>query len=42
MQWKVDIRVGLVKAKLKAASYSSKTGDPRGVLFSIATCLNRN
>jgi len=40
MQWKVDIREGLVKAKLKAASYYGKTEIPRGLLFGIGTCLN--
>jgi len=40
MQWKVDIREGLVKAKLKAASYYGKTESPRGLLFGIGTCLN--
>jgi len=40
MQWKVDIREGLVKAKLKAASYYAKTESPRGLLFGIGTCLN--
>jgi len=39
MQWKVDIREGLVKAKLKAASYYGKTESPRGLLFGIGTCL---
>ena len=40
MQWKVDIREGLVKAKLKAASYYGKTESTRGLLFGIGTCLN--
>jgi len=40
MQWKIDIREGLVKAKLKAASYYGKTECPRGLLFGIGTCLN--
>jgi len=40
MQWKVDIREGLVKAKLKAGSYYGKTQSPRGLLFGIGTCLN--
>jgi len=40
MQWKVDNREGLVKAKLKAPSYYGKTESPRGLLFSIGTCLN--
>jgi len=40
MHWKVDIREGLVKAKLKAASYYGKTESPRGLLFGIGTCLN--
>jgi len=40
MQWKVDIREGRVKAKLKAASYYGKRESPRGLLFSIGTCLN--
>jgi len=40
MQWKVDIREGLVKAKLKPASYYGKMQNPRGLLFSIRTCLN--
>ena len=31
MQWKVDICEGLVKAKLKAASYYGKTESPRGL-----------
>jgi len=35
MQWKVDICEGLVKAKLKAASYYGKTESPRGLLFGI-------
>ena len=29
-----------MKAKLKAASYYSKTESPTGLLFGIATCLN--
>jgi len=40
MQWKVDIREGLVKAKLKAASYYGKTEGPRGLLFGSGTFLN--
>jgi len=40
MQWKVDIPEGLLKAKLKAASYYGKTESPRGLLFGIGTCLN--
>ena len=40
MQWKVDIREGLLKAKLKAAVYYGKTDSPRGLLFGIGTCLN--
>jgi len=40
MQWKIDICEGLVKAKLKAASYYGKTESPRGLLFGIGTCLN--
>jgi len=40
MQWKVDIREGLVKATLKAASYYGKTESPRGLLSGIGTCLN--
>ena len=40
MQWKVDIRDGLVKAKLQAVSYYGKTESPRGLLFGIGTCLN--
>jgi len=40
MQWKIDIREGLVKAKLKAASCYGKTESPRGLLFRIGTCLN--
>ena len=40
MQWKVDIRDGLVNAKLKSASYYGKTESPRGLLFGIGTCLN--
>jgi len=40
MQSKVYIRVGLVKAKLKATSYYGKTESPRGLLFDIGTCLN--
>jgi len=40
MQWKVDIRERLLKAKSKAASYYGKTESPRGLLFSIGTCLN--
>ena len=40
MQWKVDIREGLVKSKLKATSYYGKTECPRGLLFGIRTCLN--
>jgi len=39
-QWKVDISEGLVKAKLKAASYYGKTESRRGLLFGIGTCLN--
>jgi len=37
MQSKVDIREGLVKGKLKAASYYGKTERPRGLLFGIGT-----
>jgi len=40
MQWNVDIRAGLVKGKLKAASYDVKTECPRGRGFCIGTCLN--
>jgi len=40
MQWKVDIREGLVRAKLKAASFYDKSESPRGLLFGIGTCLN--
>jgi len=40
MQCKVDIREGLLKAKLKAAAYHGKTQGPRGVLFGIRACLN--
>jgi len=40
MQWKVDIRESLVKAKLQAASYYGKTESSRGLLFGIGTCLN--
>ena len=40
MQWKVDIREGLLKAKLKAAVYYGKTESPRGLLFGTGTCLN--
>jgi len=40
MQWKVDIRECLVKAKLKAASYYAKTKSPGGLLFGLGTCLN--
>jgi len=40
MQWNVDIREGLVQAKLKAASYYGKTESPRGLLFGIGTWLN--
>jgi len=40
MQWKVHMREGLVKAKLKSASYYGKTESPRGLLFGIGTCLN--
>jgi len=40
MQWKVDIREGLVKAKLQAGSYYCKTESLRGLLFGIGTCLN--
>jgi len=40
MQWNVDIRGGLLKAKLKAASSYCKTESPRGLLFGIGTCLN--
>jgi len=40
MQLKVDIGEGLVKAKLKAASYYGKMESPRGHLFGIGTCLN--
>jgi len=40
MQWKVDIREGLVTAKLKAASYYGKTESPRGLLLGIGTCRN--
>jgi len=36
----VDIREGLLKAKLKAAAYYGKTKGPRGVLFGIGACLN--
>ena len=40
MQWKVDIRQGLQKAKLKAALYYGKTENPQGLLFGIGACLN--
>jgi len=40
MQWKVDIRQGLVKAKFKAASYYDKTESPNGLRFGIGTCPN--
>jgi len=40
MQGKVDIREGLVKAKLKASSYYGKTESPRGLLLGIGACLN--
>jgi len=40
MQWNVDIREGIVKAKLKAASYYGKTESRRGLQFGIGTCLN--
>jgi len=40
MQWKVDIRQGLLKAKLKAAVYYGKTENPQGILFGIGACLN--
>jgi len=40
IQCNVDIREGLVKVKLKAASYQGKTESPRGLLFGIGTCLN--
>jgi len=40
MQCKVDIREGLVKAKLKAASYYGNTESPGSLLFGIGTCLN--
>jgi len=40
MQWKVDIREGLLKVKLKVAAYYGKTEGPRGVSFDIGTCLN--
>ena len=40
MQWKVDIRESLLKARLKAAVYYGETEGPRGLLFGIATCLN--
>jgi len=39
MQWKVNIREGLVKPKLKTASYYGKTESPTGLLFVIRTCL---
>jgi len=40
MQWKVDIREALVKAKLQAACYDGKTESPRGILFGLGTDLN--
>ena len=40
MQSKVDIREGLLKAKLKAAAYYGKKDSPRGLQFGIGTCLN--
>jgi len=40
MQLKVDIREGLVKAKLKVASYYGKRESSRRLLFGIGTCLN--
>jgi hypothetical protein len=40
MQWKVDIREGLLRAKLKAAVYYGKTENPRGLLFGVGACLN--
>jgi len=36
----VDIRQGVVKAKLKAITYYGKTESPRGLLFGNGTCLN--
>ena len=40
MQWKGDIREGLLRAKLKAAVYYGKTENPRGLLFGVGACLN--
>jgi len=40
IQWKIDIREGLVKAKFKAPSYYDKTESPRSLLFGIGTCVN--
>ena len=40
MQWKVDIRQGLLKAKSTAAAYYGKTENPRSLLFGIGACLN--
>jgi len=39
-QWKVDIREGLLKVKLKVAAYYRKPEGRRGVLFGIGACLN--
>jgi len=42
MQWKLNIYERLMKAQLKAVSYYGKTESPRGLLFSIRTCLHRD
>jgi len=42
MQWKLNIHESLMNAQLKAVSYSGKTESPRGLLFAIRTCLNRD
>ncbi len=40
MRWKMDIRFALDKSLDKAKAYYGKTENPRGLLLSLATCLN--
>ena len=40
MRWKVEIRAALDKSLDKAKAYYGITENPRGLLLSLATCLN--
>jgi len=40
MRWKMDIRFALDKSLDKAKAYYGKTENPRGLLLSLAICLN--